>query len=129
MRRVLQSLHSEQGNILVMTILILFAVSIIGTTLAMISSTDLKISGNQRSHTEALYVAEAGINEAVHRLSLEDPTVMTVGGWTGNVAISDSRPYDPNWKARIYMTDPGSAPAGGAHGGLGPRLIRSGEAP
>ncbi len=114
MSRVLRSLHSEQGNILVMTILILFAVSIIGTTLAMISSTDLKISGNQRSHTEALYVAEAGINEAVHRLSLRNPTVMTVGGWTGNVAISDTPPFDPNWKARIYMTNPGSAPAGGA---------------
>jgi len=96
-----------------MTILILFAVSVIGTTLAMISSTDLKISGNQRSHTSALYVAEAGMNEAVHRLSLQNPTVMTVGGWTGNVAIGDTSPYDPNWKARIYMTDPGSAPGGG----------------
>jgi len=62
-----QLIKGNGGNILVVTILILFGVSVIGTTLAMISSTDLKISGNQRTHTTALYVAEAGLNEVRRR--------------------------------------------------------------
>jgi hypothetical protein len=104
------NLKAESGNILVVTLLVLFAISVIGATLAMVSSMDLKISGNQRTTTESLFVAEAGLNEAIHRLSLSNPTNMTVGGWTGNVAISDSEPYDPHWKAYIYNTSPGSAP-------------------
>ncbi len=105
----------EKGNILVVTLIILFAISVIGATMAMISSMDLKIAGNQRSTTRALPVAEAGMNEAIHRLSLPNPTTMTVAGWTGNAAIGDSEPYNPNWTARIYLTRPGSAPAGGAN--------------
>ncbi|MCK4776319.1 MAG: pilus assembly PilX N-terminal domain-containing protein, partial [Candidatus Krumholzibacteria bacterium] len=107
-------LNGNGGNILVVTILILFGVSVIGTTLAMISSTDLKISGNQRTHTTALYIAEAGLNEVLHRVALSDPTDATVGGWTGNAAIRDPNdPVDPNWEARVYLTSPANAPAGG----------------
>jgi hypothetical protein len=108
-----QLIKGNGGNILVVTILILFGVSVIGTTLAMISSTDLKISGNQRTNTTALYVAEAGLSEVLHRISLDDPTEVTVGGWTGNAAIRDPNdPLDPNWEVRVYLTSPGSAPAG-----------------
>ncbi|MBN2071886.1 MAG: pilus assembly PilX N-terminal domain-containing protein [Candidatus Krumholzibacteriota bacterium] len=101
----------EKGNILVITLIILFAVSVIGGTLAMVSSMNLKIAGNQRTTVQSLFVAEAGINEAIHRLSMSNPTNVTIAGWTGNAAIGDSEPYDPNWKARIYLTSPGSAPA------------------
>ena len=104
----------QEGSVLVMTILVLFAISIIGATLAMVSSMDLKISGNHRRTTQSLFVAEAGLSEAIHRISLPDPTVVTVDGWTGNVAITDKEPYDPNWTARIYLTNPGSAPDGGS---------------
>jgi hypothetical protein len=104
----------ERGNILVVTLLVLFAISVIGFTMAMVSSMDLKISGNQRTTTQSLFVAEAGLNEAIHRLSLPNPTNVAVAGWTGNAAIGDSPPYNPNWQARIYLTAPGSAPAGNA---------------
>jgi hypothetical protein len=63
--------------------------------------------------TQALGVAEAGLSEAIHRLSLANPTDATIGGWTGNIAIGDPPPYDPDWEARLYLTDPASAPAGG----------------
>jgi hypothetical protein len=106
--------HSgEEGNILVVTLMVLFAISVIGGMLTMVASMDLKISGNQRHAVQALFIAEAGLNEAIHRISITDPTVMTVGGWTGNAAIADSEPYDPNWTTLIYLTDPGAAPAGG----------------
>jgi hypothetical protein len=104
--------HDERGSILVVTLLILFAVAVIGSTLAMVSSMDLKIAGNQRVTAQALPVAEAGLNEVIHRLAIANPTNLTVGGWTGNIAISDSKPYDPNWTVRLYLTPPGSAPSG-----------------
>ncbi len=103
-------LKAESGNVLVVTLLVLFAISVIGATLAMVSSMDLKISGNQRTTTQSLFIAEAGLNEAIHRLSLPNPTDVAIGGWTGNVAIGDTEPYDPNWKTYVYLTAPGSAP-------------------
>jgi hypothetical protein len=96
----------ESGNVLIVTLLILFAIAIIGSTVAMVSTMDLKISGNQRKTSEALFVAEAGLNEVVHRISLPNPTVATIGGWTGNIAISDSEPYDPNWTTMVYLDNP-----------------------
>jgi hypothetical protein len=113
MRAARLGIRDENGSVLVITLLIMFAVGVMGATLAVLASMDLKISGNQRSTTQSLDVAEAGLNEAIHRLSLVNPTNASVGGWTGNIAIGDSSPYDPNWEARIYLTDPGSAPSGG----------------
>ena len=105
--------NSESGNALILTLLILFAIAIIGSTVAMVSTMDLKISGNQRKTSEALFIAEAGLNEAIHRISLPDPTDATIGGWTGNISISDNEPYDPNWTTMIYLDNPASVPAGG----------------
>jgi len=109
--KILEYLKKEDGNILVVTLLILFAISVIGGTIAMISSMDLKISGNQRNTAQSLFVAEAGLNEAIHRISLPNPTNVTIGGWTGNATICDSEPYDPNWTTRVYLASPGSVPA------------------
>lgn len=103
----------ERGSVLVVTMLVLFVLSIIGTSLSLMSSTDLRISGNQRNTSRALTVAEAGLNEAIHRLVLPNPTTVSVGGWTGNAAISDTEPYDPNWEVRFYLASPASVPPGG----------------
>lgn len=108
------ALSRESGNVLIVTILILFAIAVIGTTTAMVSTMELKISGNQRISTRSLFIAEAGLNEAIYRLSLSHPTMVTVGGWTGDAALCDSVPYDPNWTVRIYLTSPSTAPASSA---------------
>ena len=106
--KLMKKVKAESGNVLIVTLLILFAIAIIGSTVAMVSTMDLKISGNQRKTSEALFVAEAGLNEAIHRISLPNPTNATVGGWTGNIAISDSEPYDPNsGLSRQSGVDPG----------------------
>ncbi len=104
--------RGESGNVLIITLMILFAISTIGMTVASVSTMDLKISGNQRATTQALFAAEAGLNEAIHRLTIADPTTVTVGGWTGNVAIGDSEPYDPNWTVLLYLDSPASVAAG-----------------
>ncbi len=104
--------RGESGNVLVITLMILFAMATIGMTIASVSTMDLKISGNQRATTQSLFAAEAGLNEAIHRLTIADPTVVTVGGWTGNVAIGDDEPYDPNWTVLLYLDSPASVAAG-----------------
>ncbi len=111
--KISKNINDDRGYILVVTLLVLFAVSVIGATLAGVSSMDTKISGNQRVNTQSLFVAEAGLSEAIHRLSFPDPTNVTVGAWSGNAAIGDSHPYDPNWETRLYLTTPASAPIGG----------------
>jgi hypothetical protein len=109
MKRIISgTLKNEKGSALVITLLVLFAVSVIGVTLSKISSTDLKVAGNQRMSSNALYAAEAGLTEAIHRLALADPTNVTIGGSSVNAAIGDTPPYDPNWQARIMLTAPGN---------------------
>lgn len=105
MRKLITGVISgERGNVLVTALLLVFATSIIGATLAMMAGTDLKISGNQEQSTESFFVAEAGLSEATHRLSLPNPTVVNVGGSPVNIALRDEDPYDPNWKVYITMT-------------------------
>ena len=74
------------------------------------SATDLKISGNQERGTEALFAAEAGMSEAVHRLGTPYPTNAVVGGQTINISIADEKPIDADYKAYIRMTAPGTNP-------------------
>jgi PilX N-terminal len=107
---VLDSVKNERGNILVIALLLVFAIMIIGGAVAMMSATDTKISGNQEMGTEAQFSAEAGIAEAVHRLSLPYPTPVTIGGQQINASIQDMPPVDPNYKAYITMNAPGANP-------------------
>lgn len=98
-------IDNDRGNVLVTAMLLIFASSIIAATVVLLSSTDLKISSNQGQETEAFFVTEAGLNEALHRISLADPTTVTVGGNTFNAAIADSKPYDPDWKVHIMLSN------------------------
>ena len=104
------AVRNERGNALVMAILLVFAASAIGAMVSLMSATDMKISGNQERSTEALFVAEAGMSEAVHRLGAPYPTNAVVGGQTINISIADEKPIDPDYKAYIRMVAPGANP-------------------
>jgi hypothetical protein len=102
----------ERGAGLVIAILTVVALFALGTALVFLTRTDVNISKHQTLHVEALYVAEAGVEEALHRLALPNPTNITVNGSSINASIQDpSRPPDPNWKARIFLCSPGGEPA------------------
>jgi hypothetical protein len=107
---VLDTVRNERGNILVIACLLVFATFVIGAAVAMMSGTDLKISGNQEMGTESQFVAEAGLSETIHRLALPYPTEVTIGGNQVNASIQDMLPYDPNYKAYIMMTAAGANP-------------------
>ena len=104
------NLRDERGNALVMAILLVFAASAIGAMVALMSATDLKISGNQERGTEAFFVAEAGMSEAIHRLSLPYPTNVVIGGSTINASIADAPPIDPDYRAYLALKAPGANP-------------------
>jgi hypothetical protein len=103
---------NERGLGLVVAILSILVLFAFGAALAFLARVDVGISRHQSLHVEAIYVAEAGVEEALHRLALTDPTMITVNGVSMNAAIRDSvRPYDPNWRAKIFLCNPGSEPA------------------
>ena len=103
-KRIVNAARDERGNVLVIAILLVFATFIIGGVVAMMSSTDLKISGNQELGTEAQFAAEAGLAETIHRLSMPYPTNVVLGGKTVNASIADMPPIDPNYRVYITMT-------------------------
>jgi hypothetical protein len=105
---------NQKGSGLVLAILIIVALFVLGSSLAFLTRTDVNISKHQTQSIEALYVAEAGVEEAVERLALTYPTDITVNGSTFNAAIRDTVvPFNPNWHARIFLCRPGLAPAAG----------------
>jgi hypothetical protein len=105
---------NEKGAALVFAILIIVALFVLGSGMAILTRTDVNIARNQRQDIQALYVAEAGVEEALYRLSLQWPTVMYVNGGSINAAIADtSRPIDPNWKVRVFLATPGNEPSPG----------------
>ena len=103
---------NERGAGLVIAILTMVALFALGTALVFLTRTDVNIAKHQTLHVEALYVAEAGAEEALHRLGLTDPTNITVNGSSINAAIRDpANPPDPDWMARIFLCNPGQEPA------------------
>jgi Tfp pilus assembly protein PilX len=102
---------NERGFGLVVAILTVMVLFTLGTALVFVTRTDVNISKNQSLHVEAIYAAEAGLEEALHRLALPNPTMVSVNGGTMNAAIQDTvLPYDPNWRARIFLCSPGTEP-------------------
>ncbi|NNE43447.1 MAG: hypothetical protein HKN12_04510, partial [Gemmatimonadetes bacterium] len=79
--------------------------------LVYFSSSELQISSNQREHTQALYVAEAGVAEAVARMNTRPGSTVTVNGATWDPWIGDDPAApDPGWRTEIHLSMPGTLP-------------------
>ena len=63
---------SEKGFLLVAALTLLSALTLLGTTAYLLSSTDIKIGGNFKNHQMALQVAMAGAERARQALRLEN---------------------------------------------------------
>lgn len=62
--------HNERGAVLVIGLIFMAILSILGTSAYLTSSNELKISANYKTGNQALYYAEAGIQEALGRMNL-----------------------------------------------------------
>lgn len=96
-------LREEGGFTLVLSLLVLLSLSVLSTALVVTSFTESRVSSVQLCHTQALFLAEAGVEEAIHRLNLRFPTQVTVNGVTFNAAIRDTGSLQPDWATRVFL--------------------------
>jgi hypothetical protein len=129
-----ESLGDEKGMVLIVALLLIAALVLLGTTAVMISTTDMKISANYKSSTQAFYIAEAGIEQARAQLrNLGSSTLSQIlaasagpNGLLSNSAVSsnfyangafvtDDIPYIPQSSFgggtyRVYLTNAATLP-------------------
>ncbi len=110
--RYAESGPGERGSALLATFVALFFMMSLSIGLMAIVRPSVQIAANQERDTRALYVAEAGVQEIIERMSLDSPSVMTVNGGAFDAAIRDATPgLDPNWRVRIFNAAPGAVAA------------------
>lgn len=73
--------RDEKGMALVITLLVMFLMAVMGTTLFSVSTTEMKISRNSMFSSGAFYAAERG-----NEYAQTDPAIYTTIG-TGSLAI------------------------------------------
>ncbi len=96
--------ESERGSTLLVAMALLLALGFAAGALVLTSSGDLKSAGEGRRGTQAQFAAEAGIQEAMHRLAIVAGTTVTVNNSTFDPSIGDpSDPLDPDWETRICV--------------------------
>ncbi len=96
-------LGNEKGVVLVLSLLVLLTLSVLSAGLMFSAVTETKISANGLWDIQALFIAEAGIEEAIQRLSLPYPTQVTVNGKTFNASIKDTGSLDSDWATRVFL--------------------------
>jgi hypothetical protein len=100
-RWIPRSANAEAGNTLVVVLLVLFLLTSLGISYVALTKGDKQIAGNQMVGTQAFANAEAGISEALLRMSDPSKGFPTYIGQTPGS-------YTPGWGAYI-VTDPGNA--------------------
>src|SRR5665647_2828444 len=63
-------MKNEKGIVLVVVIMLLAVLVLLGSTAIMVTNTDMKISSNYRSGSQAFYIAEAGLEQARDQLRI-----------------------------------------------------------
>jgi Tfp pilus assembly protein PilX len=81
-------LQSEKGFLLVAALTLLSALTLLGTTAYLLSSTDIKIGGNFRNNQMALQVAMAGAERARQAFRLENMSSSDAGSFSDELNSS-----------------------------------------
>ena len=80
--------RSEKGFLLVAALTLLSALTLLGTTAYLLSSTDIKIGGNFRNNQIALQVAMGGAERARQALRLENLSSSDAGSFSDELNSS-----------------------------------------
>ena len=81
-------LKSENGVLLIAALTLLSALTLVGTTAYLLSSTDIKIGGNFRNNQMALQVAMAGAERARQAFRLENMSSSDAGSFSDELNSS-----------------------------------------
>lgn len=127
----LKKINNEKGMVLIIAVMLLAVLVLVGFTALNMTTTDMKISSNYRSGSQAFYIAEAGLENARDqlRINIAGGSTMSqllaarVGSngvlsnsdnftnfYSGGVFVSDDTPYisDTTFGAgtyRVYLTN------------------------
>lgn len=77
--KLMQTIKNEKGFALVLALVVMAAMTAIGVAAVTSSTTDLMIAKNEKEAKMAFYLAEAGIEEAIARLSLDEDDSWYIG--------------------------------------------------
>ncbi|MGE5179928.1 MAG: PilX N-terminal domain-containing pilus assembly protein [Bacteroidota bacterium] len=94
----------EAGNALVIALLVLFLLTSLGVSYIAVTKGDKQVAGNQLTSSQAFSNAEAGISEALIRMSYPNVNSSTYPGWPTE-SIGN---YHSGW-GRYIVTDPGNS--------------------
>jgi hypothetical protein len=100
----------ERGNALVIALLVLLLLSSMAAIFVGVTKTEKQISGNNLRDSQSLYVAEAGVSEALSRMSapaspsyMGETTTPPTAGWGRYVVQSGTASTaDPDYSATEY---------------------------
>jgi len=96
------SARPDAGNAMIVALLILFLLTSLGISYVAVTKGDKQIAGNQMSASQAFNYAEAGISEALLRMSNSNDTA------TGNYIGEPAGTVTPGW-GKYIVNDPGNS--------------------
>lgn len=98
-RETVIGMRADSGNAMIIALLVLFLLTSVGISYVAVTKGDKQIAGNQMVGSQAFNNAEAGLSEALFRMS--DPgNVDYIGEASGTVT--------PGW-GKYIVTDPGNS--------------------
>jgi len=107
--RIRSVCKNENGAVLVIGLMFLAILAMLGTTAVVLTTTDMQIGANYKTSVQASNLAEAGIQEAIHRMNLDSTDSNYIGeasgtgptpGWGRYIVLqtgADKFKDDPNW--------------------------------
>ena len=125
----IERFDDERGLVLATVLMLLLVLTLATYSGAMLSRTDVQLVNNEQHAKKALYVADAGVAEAMLRLGLASATNVTVDGQTFDASFTAPN-FKPNtawtdWNAQILFS--GSAPVLSVHTVTTPTLQLAGS--
>jgi len=97
-----QGARADSGNAMIIALLVLFLLTSVGISYIAVTKGDKQIAGNQMSSAQAFSYAEAGLSEALLRMS--DPTDTGTGNYIGQPTGT----VTPGW-GKYIVNDPGNS--------------------
>ncbi|MDZ4806545.1 MAG: pilus assembly PilX N-terminal domain-containing protein [Candidatus Eisenbacteria bacterium] len=101
---------NERGNVMVGALLMLLLISAMGVSYVALSKTETGIAGSEKRHVQSMFSAEAGVAEAVMRMSSsdstiyfgQDPNTTPTPGWGRYMVQSNGNSsQDPSYDATL----------------------------
>ncbi len=90
--------RAESGNAMVVALLVLLVLTTAGVAYVAVTKSEKQIAGNTMTAAQALYAAEAGITEGLHRMAFQaestnyiGPTGTPTAGWGRYIVIASGR--------------------------------------